>query len=132
MPDMQKPRVGLLETLRGSLASFVHYVHALAALAGKEGKDAAALYWRLGVTMLVSLVVGIIGYVLVLIAVMVGCGVLLGWEWAFVELLVLGLAHIVVALVCIARAKKRVVPIFKVTRAELRRDIEALKNFKKP
>jgi len=130
MQEMQKPHSGLLETLRGSLAGFVRYAHALAALASKEGKDAAALYWRAGVTMLISLVAGVLGYVLVLIAIAVEFKILFGWQWTFAVLLLLGLAHIVGAITCILWAKKSIVPIFEVTRQELLKDIEALKNTK--
>jgi len=130
MQEMPKPQSGLLGTLRGSLAGFVRYAHALATLAGKEGKDAAALYLRAGVVMLVSLVAGVLGYVLVLIAIAVESKILFGWQWTFAVLLVLGLAHIVGAIIFILRAKKSIVPIFEVTRQELLRDIEALKNTK--
>jgi len=131
MPDSQNSHGGLLGSLQGTLSGFVRYAHALAALADREGRDAAALYWRTGVVMLVSLIVGIIGYILVLIAVMVECALFLdNWQWTFAVLFLLGLAHVAAALVCIYRAKKRIVPIFEVTRSELLRDIEALKNLK--
>ena len=130
MMDKPKPRDGgLLDSLRDSMAGFMRYAHALAMLAGKEGKDAAAHYGRTAAIAVVALVFGGIGYLLVLAAFTVAlCQLEITPLGICIFLLVLGLMHIAVALIGIRKVKKRIVPVFEITRSELRRDLEALKH----
>lgn len=131
-PSSPAPEAGrgpLAEVL-GFIGSLGGHLQALLALAGLEGREAAARYLVLGMVLGAGAVFAVFGYLLFVIFVAFALQHLLGvsWIWIFLGLAVI---HLLAALVCFLIVRRGIrAPAFVATAEELRKDLEALQNFK--
>ncbi len=119
---------GLFTGLLSLFGSFGRYFAALGALAGEEAHAAAALYLRLAIMLGAAIFFAAFGYILLLlfVAFLLAMVFHVGWIWI---LLGLTLLHLVVAFVCALHVKTHWrTPIFATTRAEILRDLQAMKS----
>lgn len=120
---------GILAELLNFFSSFGEHLQALVALAGLESREAAGIYLRALLAVVVALVLLLFGYLLFLIFVAFALAALCQWDWIWISL---GLAvlHFLLVGVCLFYAKVRLKsPVFTATSAELQRDFAAMKNY---
>ena len=126
-----EPR-GLLDGLLSLVGSFGRYVQAIGALAGEEAHEAVALYLRLAIMLVASILFVAFGYVfLVLFAAFLVATVFhVAWLWILLGLTAL---HFLVAVICAAHVKSHWrTPVFSATKGEISRDLSALSNRQNP
>jgi uncharacterized membrane protein YqjE len=128
--DARETPQGVIPELVRFAGSSGRHVQGLLQLAGLETKEAALVGLRLLVLLIAAIVFAIFGYVLALffVAFLLAIAFQISWIWISLGLAVL---HFVAVAVCAILVWKYVrTPVFKATAAELKRDFEALKNFK--
>jgi uncharacterized membrane protein YqjE len=121
---------GVIPELVRLWGSFGRHIQSLLQLAGLETKEAALVGLRLVIFLAVAAVLSVFGYVLLLLFVAFLLAFIFGISWIWISL---GLAvlHFVGVAICAILAKNCLQkPVFKATMAELRRDFEAMKQFK--
>ncbi len=127
--ERETPQGALPELLRFA-GTFGRHVQGLVQLASLETKEAAMVGLRLLALVVASIVLAVFGYVLLLLFVAFLLAIVFGVSWIWIAL---GLAvlHFVAVGICALIAMKSLrSPVFKATATELKRDFEALKNFK--
>lgn len=131
-PPMGDPAAGqgvLAETLN-LLGSLGRHLQGLLSLAGLETKEAAGVYVRVLIALVVGLVLVIFGYFLFLFFLAFLLATVFHWNWIWIAL-GFAVAHFAGAAACGIYIKQRVKsPVFSATSAELRRDLSSLQNFK--
>ena len=128
--DARETPQGVIPELVRFAGSSGRHVQGLLQLAGLETKEAALVGLRLLILLVAATVSAIFGYVLALffVAFLLAIAFQISWIWISLGLAVL---HFVAVAVCAILVWKYVrTPVFKATAAELKRDFEALKNFK--
>ena len=128
--DARETPQGVIPELVRFAGSSGRHVQGLLQLAGLESKEAALVGLRLLILIVAATVLAIFGYVLALffVAFLLAIAFQISWIWISLGLAVL---HFVAVAVCAILTWKYVrTPVFKATAAELKRDFEALKNFK--
>lgn len=121
---------GVLAELLNLLGSLGRHLQGLLALAGLETREAAGIYLRVLIAVVVGLVLLIFGYFLLLFFVAFLLATVFHWDWIWIAL-VLAVLHFMGAGVCAWFVKARVaLPVFHATTAEIRRDLSTLQNFK--
>jgi uncharacterized membrane protein YqjE len=121
---------GVIPELVRLSGSFGDHLQGLLQLAGIETKEAAWIGVRLLIFSVAAIVLSIFGYVLLLLflAFLLALVFHISWIWISLGLAVL---HLVAVALCAIFAKNCLrKPVFKATMAELRRDFEAMKEFK--
>ena len=137
MPDSTLPPAGpgqeashgVLAALLGLIGSFGEHAGSLAALAGLESREAAGVYLRALLAGAAAVIFLVFGYVLTLLFVAFAVAALfsVGWIWITLGLAV---AHFLGVAGCLIYLRARLrTPVFTATSAEVRRDLEALKQF---
>jgi len=115
---------GAFSHLRETFAYAAAYLHARLRLAGLESKEALVHYLKIIAWVVVALVIVVFGYLFLCIGAVVLIARLIGVEWPWV-MIAFAVAHFVVAVVCVFRAKSSLtVPMFSVSLQELRKDKE--------
>lgn len=110
------------------IGSLVRHVQALGAVAGAEGRDAVALYVRLAVMLVASLLFLAVAYFSILFFLAFAIAALFGVSWIWITL---GLAafHLLIAFWCATHVRSHFrTPVFSITGAEIRKDLAALRN----
>lgn len=126
----REPNRGVLAELLNFLSSFGEHLQALVALAGLESREAAGVYVRALIALVVALILLVFGYLLALLFVAFAVAHLFAVAWIWIAL---GLAvlHFLGVAGCVFYLKTKLKsPVFTATSAELQRDFTALKNFK--
>jgi uncharacterized membrane protein YqjE len=108
------------------LGSILRYFTALAGLAQTEAKEAAVIYCKVAVYLVLGLIFLIFGYIFFIIFVAFLLATVFGisWIWITLGLVVLHVALTVVC-ACSVRSGFRS-PVFVATLAELRKDMEVM------
>ena len=128
--DERETPQGVIPELVRFAGSSGRHVQGLLQLAGLETKEAALVGLRLLILLIVAIVFTVFGYVLALffVAFLLAFAFQISWIWISLGLAVL---HFVAVAVCAVLARNSLrTPVFKATAGELKRDFEALKNFK--
>ncbi len=128
--DARETPQGVIPELVRFAGSSGRHVQGLLQLAGLETKEAALVGLRLLILLIAAIVSAIFGYVLVLffIAFLLAFAFQISWIWISLGLAVL---HFVAVAVCAILAKNSLrTPVFKATAVELKRDFDAMKNYK--
>ncbi len=133
-PSQERPAgdAGLIEHLRFLAASLVGYLQARLELAGIESKEALAHYLQILALIVAGAVIAIFGYIFFCIGLVLLIAHFAHVHWMWI-ILGLGVAHFVLALVCVLLARGRLfVPMFSATISELRKDQEWLRTPARP
>jgi uncharacterized membrane protein YqjE len=121
---------GVIPELVRLSGSFGRHFQSLLQLAGLETKEAALVGLRLLIFLVVAAICSVFGYVLLLLFVAFLLAFIFGISWIWISL-GLAILHFVGVAICAIFAKNCLqTPVFKATMAELRRDFEAMKQFK--
>ncbi len=106
--------------------SLVRHLVALLGLAQLEAKEAAFLYIRVLVFIVLGLIFAVFGYIFFILFIAFLCGVIFGVAWYWITLGFCA-AHFFLALICAWRVREGIqTPVFTITGAEVKRDIEQL------
>jgi len=119
---------GLLENLLALLATLAEFFEGRFALVAQESKAAAVQLLILAGCLIFALLLCAVGYVFFITGVVVGLAYLAGISWPWIAL---GAAavHFIIALALLVVARSRITkPLFRNTRAELKKDREWLKD----
>lgn len=121
---------GIIGELLGLLGSFGDHVQALFALIGLETREAAGIYLRVALFLIIALIAVIFFYIFFLLFIAFGLALLFHMEWIWITLGLAGL-HLAGAAGCLIYVKKRLAtPVFAATAEEFRKDFAALKTYK--
>ncbi len=126
LPEPTDGSRGLIAETLSLVGSLSRHLQALLALAGSESREAAALYIRLLIMLIASLIFAALGYIFVVLAAAVAIAMLFKIAWVWIAF---GLAifHVLAALLCARHIKSRCrTPVFSSTAAEVRKDIASL------
>ena len=128
-PEGRGESHGLIDAITHLFASIGKHLHALSSLAGVEAKEAAGVYLRVIVAVVVGLVLALFAYLLLLLTVAFLLA-LLGLNWLWITL-GLGILHVGGVVACYVFIRDQVrKPVFAVTQEELRKDFASLKSFR--
>jgi uncharacterized membrane protein YqjE len=127
--ERETPRGALPELLRFA-GTFGRHVQGLVQLASLETKEAAMVGLRLLALVIASIVLAVFGYVLLLLFVTFLLAMVFGVSWIWIALSLAVLHFVAVGICALIAMKSLRSPVFKATATELKRDFEALKNFK--
>lgn len=121
---------GLPSAVIGLLGSMGQHIQSLLALVGHESKEAITHYLWLLVILGLGLVLAVFGYVFLILFVAFLLALIFGVSWLWI-CLGLTLLHLAGAGICGLLVKKRfAIPIFTSTSTELKKDFDALKQFR--
>ena len=119
---------GLLENLLALLTALAEFFESRFALVAQESKAAAVQVLILAGCLIFALLLCALGYIFLITGVVVGLAHLAGISWPWVALAAAA-AHFIIALALLVVARSRITkPLFRNTRAELKKDREWLKN----
>jgi uncharacterized membrane protein YqjE len=119
---------GLLENLLALLATLAEFFESRFALVAQESKAAAVQLLILAGCLIFALLLCAVGYVFFITGVVVGLAHLAGISWPWIALAVAAV-HFIIALALLVVARSRITkPLFRNTRAELKKDREWLKD----
>jgi uncharacterized membrane protein YqjE len=119
---------GLLENLLALLTALAEFFESRFALVAQESKAAAVQLLILAGCLIFALLLCAVGYVFFITGVVVGLAHLAGISWPWIALAAAA-AHFIFALILLLVARSRITkPLFRNTRAELKKDREWLKN----
>ena len=125
----QEAQGGLVASLLGFSSSLGRHLLAIMALAGLETREAAAVYLRVAAVFIAGLVFAVLGYVLVLFFLAFLLAAAFGISWIWIAL-AFAVFHLGAAVLCALYVRSNVAaPVFAGTASELKKDLEALKNF---
>ena len=125
----QEAQGGLVAALLGFSSSLGRHLLAILSLAGLESREAAAVYLRVAAVFIAGLVFAVLGYVLVLFFLAFLLAMVFGVDWIWIAL-AFAVFHLGVAFFCAMYVRTNIsAPVFPDTAAELKKDLEALKNF---
>ncbi|MBA3830526.1 MAG: phage holin family protein [Chthoniobacterales bacterium] len=119
---------GLWANCAALLSSGAHFLESRLALASKEAKAAGIHLATLVACFVAAALLGLLGYLLLIVFAIVGLAHLFGVSWIWIALVV-ALLHFGGAIVCVVIARgqfKR--PVFRDTATVLKEDTEWLKN----
>src|ERR1043166_3130929 len=121
-------RGGVLENLLALLTALADFFESCFALVAQESKAAAVQLLILAGCLIFVLLLCAMGYIFLITGVVVGFGHLAGISWPWIALAAAA-AHFIIALALLVVARSRITkPLFRNTRAELKKDREWLKN----
>lgn len=129
MPEESRPAAtrGLSAEVLSLAGSLGRYFQSLAALAALEGREAGENYLRMAILLGVAILLALFGYLLALVFLAFLAAGLLGISWLWISGGLAGI-HFVLALLALVAAKRRFhQPVFRSTTAELKKDLEALR-----
>ena len=119
---------GLLENLLALLATLAEFFESRFALVAQESKAAAVQLLILAGCLIFALLLCAVGYVFFITGVVVGLAHLAGISWPWIALAAAAV-HFIIALALLVVARSRITkPLFRNTRAELKKDREWLKD----
>jgi uncharacterized membrane protein YqjE len=119
---------GLLENLLALITALAEFFESRFALAAQESKAAAVQLLILAGCLIFALLLCAVGYVFFITGVVVGLAHLAGISWPWIALAAAAV-HFIIALALLLVARSRITkPLFRNTRAELKKDREWLKN----
>ena len=119
---------GLLENLLALLTALAEFFESRFALVAQESKAAAVQVLILAGCLIFALLLCALGYIFLITGVVVGLAHLVGISWPWIALAAAAL-HFIIALALLVVARSRITkPLFRTTRAELKKDREWLKN----
>ncbi len=119
---------GLLENLLALLTALAEFFESRFALVAQESKEAAVQLLILAGCLIFALLLCALGYVFFITGVVVGLAHLAGISWPWIALAAAAV-HFIIAAVLLLVARSRITkPLFRNTRAELKKDREWLKN----
>ena len=119
---------GLLENTLALVRAFVEFFESRFVLIAQESKTAALQVMIMAGCLILALLLCASGYIFLITGAVVGLAHLVGISWPWIALTVATL-HFVIALVLLLIARSQVTkPLFRATRAELRKDREWLKH----
>jgi uncharacterized membrane protein YqjE len=107
------------------LGSILRYFTALGGLAQIEAKEAATIYIKVAVYLVLGLIFLVFGYIFFILFVAFSLALLFGISWIWITL---GLVvfHAILAVICAYSIREGIrSPVFTATAAELRKDMEA-------
>ena len=120
---------GIVGELLGLFGSFGDHVQALFALIGLETREAAGIYLRVALFLVVALIAIIFAYIFFLLFIAFALASLFQVEWIWITLGLTGL-HIAGAAGSLLYVKNRLAtPVFATTAEEFRKDFAALKTY---
>ncbi len=121
---------GAMAELLGFAGTFGRHLQALAALASFETREAAGVYLRVVIALVAGIVCAVFAYLLLLLFVAFLAATVFHINWIWIAL-GLSLLHLAGAGACAWFIRARLkTPVFASTNAELRRDFDAMANFK--
>ena len=119
---------GLLESTLALASALVEFFESRFVLIAQESKTAAVQVLIMAGCLILALLLCAVGYIFLITGAVVGLAVLVGISWPWIALAVAAL-HFVIAFVLLLIARSQVTkPLFRATRAELRKDREWLKH----
>ena len=119
---------GLLENLLALLTALAEFFESRFALVAKESKAVAVQVLILAGCLIFALLLCAVGYVFFITGVVVGLAHLAGISWPWIALAAAAV-HFIIALALLVVARSRITkPLFRNTRAELKKDREWLKD----
>jgi uncharacterized membrane protein YqjE len=119
---------GLLENLLALMSALAEFLESRFALVAQESKAAAVQVLILAGCVIFALLLCALGYVFLITGVVVGLANLVGVSWPWIALAA-ATVHFILALILLVVARSRITkPLFRSTRAELKKDREWLKN----
>ena len=119
---------GLLENLLGFLTALAEFFESRFALVAQESKAAAVQVLILAGCLIFALLLCALGYVFLITGVVVGLAHVAGISWPWMALAAAAV-HFIIALALLVVARSRITkPLFRNTRAELKKDREWLKD----
>jgi len=119
---------GLLENMLALLTALAEFFESRFALVAQESKAAAVQLLILAGCLIFALLLCAVGYVFFITGVVVGLAHLAGISWPWIALAAAAV-HFIIALALLLVARSRITkPLFRNTRAELKKDREWLKN----
>ena len=119
---------GLLENTLALVSALVEFFESRFVLIAQESKTAAVQVVILAGCLILALLLCAVGYIFLITGAVVGLAHLVGISWPWIALAAASL-HFVIALVLLLIARSQVTkPLFRATRAELRKDREWLKH----
>jgi len=119
---------GLLENLLALLSALAEFFESRFALIAQESKAAALQVLILAGCLIFALLLCAMGYIFLVTGVVVGLAHLAGISWPWIALAAAAV-HFIVALALLVVARSRITkPLFRNTRAELKKDREWLEN----
>ena len=119
---------GWLDTPLAFASALVEFFESRFVLIAQESKTAAVQVLIMAGCLILALLLCAVGYIFLITGAVVGLAHLVGISWPWIALAVAAL-HFVIALVLLLIARSQVTkPLFRATRAELRKDREWLKH----
>ena len=119
---------GLLENLLALVTALAEFFESRFALIAQESKAAALQVLILAGCLIFALLLCAMGYIFLITGVVVGLAHLAGISWPWIALAAAAV-HFIIALALLVVARSRITkPLFRDTRAELKKDREWLKN----
>lgn len=120
---------GVVAELLSLLGSFGQHLQALLALAGLEAREAAGVYIRAIIFLVLALVFLVFGYTFFILFIAFAIAALFGVAWIWITL-GLAILHFAGAVGAAFYVKGRITsPVFTTTSTELKRDFASLKQF---
>ena len=118
----------MLENLLALLSALAEFFESRFALIAQESKAAALQVLILAGCLIFALLLCAMGYIFLITGVVVGLAHLAGISWPWIALAAAAV-HFIVALALLVVARSRITkPLFRNTRAELKKDREWLEN----
>jgi uncharacterized membrane protein YqjE len=119
---------GLLENLLALISALVEFFESRFVLLAQESKAAAVQVLIMAGCLILALLLCALGYIFLITGAVVGLAHLVGISWPWIALTAAAL-HFIIALLLLLIARNRITkPLFRATRAELRKDREWLKH----
>ena len=119
---------GLLENLLALLTALADFFESRFAIVAQESKAAAVQLLILAGCLIFALLLCAMGYIFLITGLVVGLAHLAGISWPWIALAAAAV-HFIIALALLVVARSRITkPLFRDTRAELKKDREWLKN----
>jgi uncharacterized membrane protein YqjE len=119
---------GLLQNLLALISALVEFFESRFALLAQESKAAAVQVLIMAGCLILALLLSALGYIFLITGAVVGLAHLVGISWPWIALAAAAL-HFIIALLLLLIARSRITkPLFRATRAELRKDREWLKH----
>jgi uncharacterized membrane protein YqjE len=119
---------GLLENTLALVSALVEFFESRFVLLAQESKTAAVQVLIMAGCLILALLLCALGYIFLITGAVVGLAHLVGISWPWIALAA-AVVHFVIALVLLLIARSQITkPLFRATRAELRKDREWLKH----
>ena len=119
---------GLLENLLALISALAEFFESRFVLLAQESKAAAVQVLIMVGCLVLALLLCALGYIFLITGAVVGLAHLVGISWPWIALTAAAL-HFIIALLLLLIARNRITkPLFRATRAELRKDREWLKH----